>query len=144
MEIRIEGCCRRRYHVHTKNLPLDPRPTNQRAELTAIILALREALSNYRSKGSNSEVDVTIYSDSQYAVGCMNRWLDHWLQNGWRNAAGKPVANRDLIMDASRLHDMVRSEMGDVSYVWIPREENDIADRYCNEALDRQEQLGIY
>lgn len=34
--------------------------------------------------------------------------------------------------------DMRLIEEGSVEYIWIPREENEIADRFCNEAMDEQ------
>ena len=35
-------------------------------------------------------------------------------------------------------------ELGDVQYVWIPRERNEEADALCNQALDKQERVGYY
>jgi ribonuclease HI len=120
-------------------LPQDPRPTNQRAEILAIVLALEKALEIFRGLSTNPAVDVQIYSDSRYAVGCMTEWIYKWSQNGWVNAAGHPVANRDLIQEASDLDDDLRRE-GRVGYTWIPREQNQEADRACNDCMDREEQ----
>ncbi len=40
---------------------------------------------------------IIVMSDSTYVVKCFqDRWWEGWLRRGWRNAAGKPVANRDL------------------------------------------------
>ena len=55
-----------------KKLPANPRPTNQRAEITAIIIALRQALVLFRTLQTDPRLDITIYSDSRYAVNCMN------------------------------------------------------------------------
>jgi len=64
----------------------EPRSTNQRMEITAVVRAL-EAL----------EGPVHVTSDSTYVVNCFrDRWWEGWKRRGWRNAAGKPVANRDL------------------------------------------------
>ncbi|PQE12450.1 ribonuclease H1 protein [Rutstroemia sp. NJR-2017a BVV2] len=46
----------------TRQLPYYPPPTNQRAEITAIILALELALKKYDGLDSNPRVNVTIYS----------------------------------------------------------------------------------
>src|SRR5665213_1144420 len=60
--------------------------TNQRMEITAVLRAL-EARSG----------PVLIMSDSTYVVNCFrDRWWEGWKRRGWRNSAGKPVANRDL------------------------------------------------
>jgi ribonuclease HI len=38
-----------------------------------------------------------VMSDSTYVVNCFrDRWWEGWRRRGWRNTAGKPVANRDL------------------------------------------------
>jgi ribonuclease HI len=64
------------------------RQTNQRAELTAIIRALDVVPRNR---------DVTIVTDSRYAIDCVTSWCITWRKNGWKNAAGKAVENKDLI-----------------------------------------------
>jgi len=63
--------------------------TNQRMELTACIRALEQIKSG--------KFDVEVYTDSAYLVNCMQKkWYAAWQRNGWRNAARKPVENRDL------------------------------------------------
>jgi len=63
--------------------------TNQRMELTACIRALEQVKSG--------KYDVEVFTDSAYLVNCMQKkWYSAWQQNGWRNAARKPVENRDL------------------------------------------------
>lgn len=124
---------------HGGCLPNDPRPSNQRAEITAIIYALEKALSIRSTLQNGPWLDVKIYSDSQYAVSCMNEWVYKWRMNGWVNAAGNPVANQDLIRKADELDDDIR-EVGTVEYCWIPREENHEADEYANEMMDNHEE----
>jgi len=44
-----------------------------------------------------TEGPVLVKSDSTYVVNCFrDKWWEGWLRRGWRNAAGKPVANQDL------------------------------------------------
>jgi ribonuclease HI len=114
-----------------------PTPTSQRAELEAIILALQKALEVYEGLGNEPVLDVTIYSDSRYAVNCMTKWIYKWVRNGWINCAGDTVANQDLLGKASDLDDRLREE-GVVEYVWIPREQNELADKICDENMDNQ------
>jgi ribonuclease HI len=123
--------------IWTRSMPSIPTPTNQRAEITAIILALEVALDKLEQLETNPYLDVKIYSDSKYAVECMSKWIYKWCKNGWINAAGNEVANRDLIENASDLDDRLK-EKGDVEYIWIPREKNQRADQYCNEEMDKQ------
>ncbi|KAJ0422236.1 ribonuclease H-like domain-containing protein [Aspergillus carlsbadensis] len=122
---------------HSVALPRNPPPTNQRAELTAIILALEKALEQYDKMLTHPQFYVTIHVDSRYAIGCMTEWIYKWKRNGWVNAAGFTVVNKDLIMRASKL-DAELKRLGSVSYVWVPREENWRADELCNENMDCQ------
>lgn len=122
----------------THRLPSYPTPTNQRAEIGAIILALEQALERYRELDSNPWLDVKIYSDSKYAVGCMTDWIYKWSRNGWINSAGNDVANKELIQKASNLDDRLKED-GSVEYIWIPRAENGDADRACDEVLDEMD-----
>ena len=64
----------------------DRATTNQRMEITAVLRALQALVG-----------PVLVVSDSTYVVNCFrDRWWEGWARRGWRNAAGKPVANRDL------------------------------------------------
>lgn len=62
--------------------------TNQQAELFGVLLAL----SNVRRVG----LRLAVTSDSEYVVKGFSSWIANWRQNGWRNSAKKPVANREL------------------------------------------------
>lgn len=67
------------------------RTTNQRMEVTAVLEALR-ALRPEAGAGG-----LLVRSDSTYVVNCFRqRWWAGWERRGWRNAQGKPVANREL------------------------------------------------
>lgn len=65
-----------------------PAGTNQIAELAAILEAL---------KAHRDVTDLTIESDSQYAISCTTEWIHGWKRRGWKNSAGKAVKNQDLI-----------------------------------------------
>ena len=160
MRMYVDGGCRRngyedaigaaacvlqkkwgRSSIWTRQLPSDwgsPTPTSQRAEITAIIQALEIALQEYRRLDGNPNLRLTIHTDSKYAHGCMTDWIYKWTRNGWVNAAGNGVANRDLIEKASDLDDEVK-ELGTVDYVWIPRAENQEADEAVSDLLDEME-----
>ncbi len=67
----------------------EPRTTNQRMEITAVVRAL-----------DSLPGAVHVMSDSTYVVNCFRqRWWEAWRKRGWRNSQGKPVANRDLWED---------------------------------------------
>jgi ribonuclease HI len=64
----------------------DPATTNQRMELQAVLSAVR---------GIDDVLDVV--TDSTYVANCFrDRWFLGWRKRGWKNAAGKVVANQDL------------------------------------------------
>jgi len=115
-------------------------PTNQRAELTAIIFALEIALSKRQTLRTAPKVSIRIFSDSKYAVDSMTEWIHGWRKNGWMNSGGLPVSNQDLLQEISKLMDTVAKEAGGglVRFFWIPREENVLADKLANQACDEQ------
>lgn len=154
MKMYVDGGCRRngqpdaigaaaavnklkwgRQKSWSQKLPNFPTPTNQRAEITAIILALSKALERYTNLIMNPKLRLTVYSDSDYAVKCMNLWVHKWSQNGWITTAGSSVANQDLIRYALVLEEELK-EKGSVKYVHIPRGENQDADSLCNREMD--------
>jgi ribonuclease HI len=112
-----------------------PRATNPRAELIAIIIALQKALQKYYDLNNYPHLEVTIHSDSQYAIGCITKWVYKWSQNGWISIAGNPIANQDLIEEASDLNERLE-DLGTVEYIYVPREENKHADQVCRDVMD--------
>lgn len=123
------------YQWQTEDLPQWPNPTNHRAELSAVILALKLAIARLNERGPWLNVD--IHTDSMYAVHCMTRWRYFWARNGWRNSQGQPVVHRDLIQFAAYCDDQLNM-FGDVNYIWVPRNQNRDPDRHCNDAMDAQ------
>ena len=68
----------------------DSLTTNNRMELKAVIMALREIdLGN----------EITIITDSSYVQKGISEWILKWKQNGWRSSNRKPVKNKDLWVD---------------------------------------------
>ena len=103
----------------------ESRTTNQRMELTAVLEAMRNVAGPLR-----------IVSDSTYVVNCFrDRWYDGWKRRGWRNAAGKPVANRDLWEPLVELYLARESEL---YFEWVKGHSgdpmNDLVDRLAVEA----------
>ena len=64
--------------------------TNQRAELYAILIAL-EKIINIDNK------NIELYTDSQYSIDCLTKWVKTWTRNGWKSKLNKPVKNQDII-----------------------------------------------
>jgi len=72
--------------------------TNNQMELTAPTEALKYI------KKHKIEGKVEIYSDSKYVILGVTEWIHNWLKNNWRNAAKKPVLNKDLWIQLHKLN----------------------------------------
>jgi len=87
--------------------------TNQRMEITAVVRALEDL------KGP-----VLVMSDSTYVVNCFrDRWYEGWRRRGWKNSAGKPVANRDLW---EPLFDLALDGSRPVRFGWVKGHSGDV------------------
>ncbi len=104
--------------------------TNQRMELQAVLEAL-----------SVLDGPVEVVSDSTYVVNCFrDGWYRKWLQNRWRNASKKPVANRDLWEPLIRLY---LDRRADIELRWVKGhsgdEWNGVADELAVTAASHQQ-----
>lgn len=80
--------------------------TNNRMELTAVIMALRAL---------KEPCSVTLTSDSKYVVDGVTRgWAKSWRAKGWRKGDGKPALNPDLWGELLEL-----LELHSVEFVWV-------------------------
>lgn len=70
--------------------------TNQRAELMALLEAMRHG------------INATIYTDSMYAINCTSVWGPSWKKKGWKRDSGEPLQNLDLIQPLVALWDKTR------------------------------------
>ncbi|MGW2937304.1 ribonuclease H family protein [Streptomyces sp. NPDC001156] len=110
------------------------RATNNVAELTALERLLTAV---------DPQVALEIRMDSQYAMKAVTTWLPGWKRNGWKTAAGKPVANQDLVMRIDALLDG-----REVEFRYVPAHQvggdplNDFADRAASQAASVQEPAG--
>ncbi len=66
--------------------------TNNQMELTAPI----EALKYISARQDLAESAIEIVSDSKYVILGITEWIFNWQKNNWRNAAKKPVLNKEL------------------------------------------------
>ena len=64
--------------------------TNNQMELTGPIEVLKHL------KKINTKNSVEIFADSKYVILGITEWIFNWQKNNWRNAAKKPVLNREL------------------------------------------------
>ncbi len=117
-------------------VPADQAQTNQRAELSAI----HRAVVILDSKGYHDE-DIKIYTDSQYSIDCLTKWISGWVSKGWKTAAGGDVLHKDLIQATSALlpkfksHRFihVRAHTGNEDDL---SKNNDVVDRMARATID--------
>ena len=67
------------------------KPTNQLAELTAILKTIEllySELNNHK---------LLIYTDSDYSIKCITRYCKNWVNNNWKKKDGTNVKNKEVI-----------------------------------------------
>ena len=144
VEIFTDGACRGnpgpggwgallRFQGKEKELSgAEPETTNNRMEMTAVIVAL-ESL-----KHSRYSIDLT--TDSRYVIDGITQWLTAWKKRGWKTAAKKPVKNVDLW---KRLDELVSQH--NIEWHWVKghsgHAENELVDELANIAIDKMQAL---
>lgn len=113
--------------------------TNNRGELSAILEAFRILHSKHGA--GCSQVDVTIFTDSEYAKHCLTKWVPGWIRKKWTTTSGTPVLNRDLIEATLALQPKFNS----ITYEYVRAhtggsdehsKHNDRVDRMARRVLD--------
>lgn len=66
--------------------------TNQVAELTAAIVAIKAAV-----KSGIPDGKFTIVTDSDYVYKIVTSWAYNWSKNGWKTSKNTPVLNSEII-----------------------------------------------
>ncbi|MER5551778.1 ribonuclease H [Streptomyces sp. NPDC002793] len=108
--------------------------TNNVAELTALLELLRS---------TDPAVPVEVRMDSQYAMNAVTKWLPGWKRNGWKTSAGKPVANRELVVGIDEL-----LSGRSVTFRYVPAHQvdgdplNAVADHAASEVAVSQQAAG--
>ncbi len=69
--------------------------TNNRMELLAPINALKHMEAN---------VEIKIYTDSQYVKNGITEWINTWLANNWKTSKKEDVKNKDLWIELYNLN----------------------------------------
>lgn len=103
----------------------DPKTTNNRMEILAVIEGLRAL---------KRACTVIIHTDSQYVMKGMTEWMPNWKRRGWLTADKKPVKNVELwqALDAQ----VARHQ---VSWRWVRGHNgdpgNEMADMLANQGV---------
>jgi ribonuclease HI len=92
-------------------------PTNQRAELTACIAAIKKF--KYIVKKNNTIEKLIIYSDSMYVINTITIWAHKWKLNGWVRKNNK-ICNLDLV---KKLYKLSQDNLVEYNHVKAHRKE---------------------
>ena len=99
--------------------------TNNRMELSAAIMALKEV---------NKNSEITIYTDSTYVKNGITEWVLKWKENGWKNSNKEPVKNKDLWEKLVNL-----CEQNTINWKWVKahasNKYNNLADELATKAI---------
>src|SRR5699024_5809157 len=69
--------------------------TNNRGELSAVLKILEAT--------QHTTHDLNILADSQYVINSITKWMPGWKHKGWKKSDGKPVNNKDLMVQLDEL-----------------------------------------
>ena len=75
--------------------------TNNRMELLATINALKQIESN---------IQIKIYTDSQYVKLGITEWINTWIKNNWQTSKKEDVKNKDLWLKLYNLNNSLNIE----------------------------------
>jgi len=96
--------------------------TNNRMELTAVIMALR-ALKTMKDVPRQAAV----LTDSQYVQKGITEWIRTWKRNSWRTSDKSPVKNKDLWVEL----DSLASEFP-LKWEWVKGHAGNIFNEMCD------------
>jgi len=111
-----------------------PNGTSNIAEIQGVIAGLGWAYSRA------IDDEIRVFTDSAYVMNAFtDDWITGWIKNGWKNARGRPVANKELWLILLDLVNRVKPQ-------WIKVKShsgnihNDMADELCGK--ERKAWLG--
>ena len=104
----------------------DKLTTNNKMELTAVIEALKFAISN----GIDS---LELCTDSQYVKNGITEWISNWKKKNWKTASGGPVKNRQFWEELDQL-----SRGLDIRWVWVKGHAGLEWNEYCDDLTQKE------
>ena len=104
----------------------DNSTTNNKMELTAAIMALKEI---------KQPCEIILYTDSKYVLQGIEEWIHNWKKRGWKSANKKPVKNIELWKELDELRDE-----HNIKWNWVKGHSgdpgNEAADMLANRGID--------
>ncbi|XP_075221725.1 ribonuclease H-like [Lycorma delicatula] len=114
---------------HTLNIsaPVRGRATNNNAEIQAATAAILQA----------STVDIRtlhIYTDSQFLINCITKWIYKWKKNDWKNGNKRPVINKIELVE---LENSINTYMDSVTWSFV-KAHSDVVGNTAADELAKQ------
>lgn len=103
-------------------------PTNQRAELFAVLCAIHTIRHEHKS-----DAPIHVYSDSRYTIDACTAWwgIPRWQRNGWKTTKKEDVSNQDILRPLS-------SRLSGVTFHHVRAHTNGTDDAsICNSVADK-------
>lgn len=100
--------------------------TNNRMEMTAVVEALR-ALAAVKTLSTK---EIRIFTDSKYVINGITQWIHGWRRNGWKNAAGEDVSNKEIWEALDRV---IQSAQFKVDWNYVPGHMGYAGNERCDE-----------
>ncbi|KAK3306207.1 ribonuclease H-like domain-containing protein [Chaetomium strumarium] len=107
--------------------------TANRAEIRAVVGFLE-----FRPWMGEGWERIVVVTDSTYVANCATRLMPLWAGRAWLMAAGKPVANRDLLERLSTALGEYARAGCEVSFWVVPRRFNGLADAAAKAAAQEE------
>jgi len=106
------------YSNISKPFTIEPK-TNQRAELYAIYKGIKSVYKDVQNKNQENQINITIYSDSEYSIKSLTLWIINWKKNNWKTSSGKDVLNQDLIIKLDKLIEKFKANYGLIKFIHV-------------------------
>ena len=95
-------------NIHNISEKFENIPTNQRAEIYAITKCIYLLKEKMKVSSLNK---IIIYTDSQYTINCVTKWIPKWIKNNWINSKNQEVKNQDLLKELYNLYNTMNIEL---------------------------------
>ena len=111
--------------------------TNNRMEMTAILVAMRQVENFiYNNLLPSDEISIIVYTDSAYCQNCYTqKWYKNWQLNNWVNSKKQPVKNKDLWEELIDYFELPQFHLAKVKG-HADNENNNIVDAMAQQAAD--------
>lgn len=102
--------------------------TNQRAELYAILTAIRY-INKYLGL---KNCQLHIKTDSEYSINSITKWIYGWIKNGWKKRDNTPVMNRELIEKINKYYEKYNITFSHVEAHTGSQDEDSLGNAYAD------------